>query len=263
MRTHIPGPVDRVMLDEHAYRFGLCLAPGAHVGRARYRDHWNRRRFERLGHAFVIPPGEAVQVVSECGRDTSMMCELRAESIRAWLDSDLQWPSHRLEATFDIQNGNIRRLLLRLAEEARHPGFASEMLVELVALELPIELRRTCSALGEGPAAGGLAPWRLRRIDERVREVGAAPTLTELAALCRSSVRQLTRGFRASRGCSVGEYVAEIRVEHAKRLLGSEPSIKAIAHSLGFSSSSAFAQAFRRATGETPGQFRQRTSRDG
>jgi AraC family transcriptional regulator len=72
------------------------------------------------------------------------------------------------------------------------------------------------------------------------------------------SVRQLTRAFRASRGCSIGRYVAHSQIDHAKRLLATEQTVKAVAHSLGFSSSSRFAFAFRRATGETPRAFRER-----
>ena len=261
MRTDLPDPVDRIMLDEDAYRFGLCLAPGPHIVRARYRERWGRHRFERLGHAFVLPPGEPVEIRSECGRDTSLMCELRAESIRAWLDSDVQWAPRSLEASLDIPNAHIRSLLLRLAEEAHHPGFASEALVESIAVQLAIELRRHCTAIAEEPASGGLAPWRLRRIDERLREVRAAPTLAELAGLCRLSVRHLTRSFRASRGGSIGEYVAFCQVDHARRLLAMDQSVKATAYSLGFSSPSAFANAFRRATGESPHEFRQRASR--
>jgi len=46
-------------------------------------------------------------------------------------------------------------------------------------------------------------------------------------------------------------------MQHAKRLLASDQSIVSIATDLGFASSSNFCFAFRRATGRTPGQFRQ------
>jgi len=108
-----------------------------------------------------------------------------------------------------------------------------------------------------------LAPWRLRIIDDRLAACRAAPTLTELAGLCRLSVRQLTRGFRASRGCSIGEYVARSQLDHAKQLLATEESIKSIAYSMGFTSPSNFSTAFRRATGQTPRQFRQSELRTG
>jgi AraC family transcriptional regulator len=74
-------------------------------------------------------------------------------------------------------------------------------------------------------------------------------------------VRQLTRGFRANRGRSIGDHVAQCRLDNAKRLLATNESVKSIAYSLGFASPSSFCFAFRRATGETPRQFRQRTLR--
>ena len=64
-----------------------------------------------------------------------------------------------------------------------------------------------------------------------------------------------------AQGCSIGDHVMLSQVEHAKRLLGTDQTIKVIAYSLGFSSPSSFAFAFRRATGETPREFRQRASR--
>jgi AraC family transcriptional regulator len=134
------------------------------------------------------------------------------------------------------------------------------MLVELIAAQIAIELGRYCSAVTEAPANGGLAPWRLRLIDERLVEEREIPTLADLAALCKLSVRQLTRGFRASRGCSIGDYVARRRIDTAQRLLTTEESIKAVAYAMGFASPSSFCYAFRQATGETPRQFRQRRS---
>jgi len=260
VRVHLPGPLDRILRVEDAYRFELCLTPRLHNARACYRDRWGPHRFERIGNVFVVPPGERLWVRSDCGRQASIMGWLYPEPIGAWFDGDLEWTQRRLEASLDIRNANIRSLLLRLAEELRHPGFASQVLVELIAGQMAIELRRCCTAIAEGPVTGGLSPWRLRLIDERLREVREAPMLAELAGLCRLSVRQLTRGFRASRGCSIGEHVARSQVDHAKRLLATDQPVKAIAYSLGFASPSKFAFAFRRATGETPREYRQRMS---
>jgi len=261
VRLHLPEPVDRILrMDEDAYRFDLSLTPRLHA-RACYRDRWGPHRFERIGNVFVVPPGELLEARSDCGRQASIVCWLHPEPIRAWLDGDLRWTPRRLEASLDIPNANIRSLLLRLAEELRHPGFASQVLVELIAGQMAIELGRYCTAIAEGPVTGGLTPWRLRRIDERLAEVREAPTLAELAGLCGLSVRQLTRGFRASRGSCIGDHVAQSQGDHAKRLLATDQPVKAIAHSLGFASPSAFAFAFRRATGETPREYRQRVSR--
>jgi AraC family transcriptional regulator len=82
-----------------------------------------------------------------------------------------------------------------------------------------------------------------------------------LAVLCRLSERHLARGFCAARGYSLGRYIAERQIEHAKKLLVSERNIKSIAQLLGFGSAASFCFAFRRDTGETPGQFQERERR--
>jgi AraC family transcriptional regulator len=261
VRFHFEGRVDRITREPEAYRWDMCLTPRPGNARACYRDHWSLDRFERLGNIFVLPPNEAMRVRADCVKQASIVCHLRPEAINEWFDGAVEWTDPRLAASLDVSDANIRSLLLRLAEEARNPGFASGVLVELVAAQLAIEFARYCSAINERSASGSLAAWRLRLIDERLLEVRAAPTLSELASLCRLSVRQLTRGFRASRSCSIGDYVANSRVEHAKRMLGTDLSVKAVAYSLGFASPSGFCFAFRRATGETPRQFQQRVLR--
>jgi AraC family transcriptional regulator len=258
VRFHFPEPIDNVLHNKDRYRVDLCLTPRPGNARARYPDRQGARHFERLGKVFVVPPGEAMQAVSDgCCQQASVICEFNPRSMSAALDTDLEWTDQGLQAGLDIRERNIQSLLQRLAEEARHPGFASETLVELIAAQLAIELFRYGRSINDRPPGRGLASWRLRLLEERLQDVREPPTLTELARLCRLSVRQLTRGFRASRGCSIGDYVADIRVEKARQLLAGEQSVKAIAYGLGFASPSSFCFAFRRATGETPTQFRQ------
>jgi AraC family transcriptional regulator len=258
-RFHMTTPANNLLREEDAFWLDLCLTPRPRNARACYRDHWAPHRFERLGTLFALPPGETMHARSDGGSpQTSLLCHLRAEPMRDWFDGELEWTDRRLKASLDISDPHIRGLLGRIAEEMRRPGFASKMLIELMVAQVAIELGRYWAAVKEGPAAGGLAAWRLRLIDERLREVREAPTLTELAALCNRSVRQLTRGFRASFNRSIGDHVAQCRLDNAKRLLATEQSVKEVAYEIGFASPSSFTVAFRRATGETPRQFRQR-----
>lgn len=262
VRFHLPVPTDRIMCQDDSYWLDLCLTPRPANTRASYHDRWGPHRFERLGDMFLVPPHQPVHMKSdECAAQASIVCQLHVEPVRQWLGGDIDWTDRRLEAGLDISSGTIRHLLRRMAEETRSPGFASELLVEMIAGQLAIELARYCEAVTDSPASGGLAAWRLRLIEERLRDGREPPTLTELADLCNLSVRQLTRGFRTSRGCSIGDYVVQSRIDSAKRLLGTDDSVKAIAYAIGFSSTSSFSYAFRRATGVTPRQFRQRILR--
>jgi AraC family transcriptional regulator len=260
-RFDLPEPSESTYAEKDVYWLDLCLTPRPRNTRARYRDRWSPHRFERVGPVFMAPSGEALQFRSEGGRQTSIVCQLRPEPIREWFEQELAWTDRRLQASLDISNPNVRGLLRRLAQEMRYPGLASEMMAELITGQIALELGRFCAAIDETPGTGGLASWRLRTIDERLAEVREAPTLSELASLCNISVRQLTRGFRASRGCSIGDYIGQSRIDTAKRLLARDESIKAIARSMGFASASSFSYAFRRGAGVTPRQFRTRVLR--
>jgi AraC family transcriptional regulator len=262
VRYSWPEPPDSSLPATNTFRVELCLSSRHRTARACFRDQWGPNRFERIGDVFVAPP--TLEMLARSDEDdplTSVICELAMEPILELYDGVPELTEAHLAASLDVRDATVRGLLLRMAGEARRPGLASELLVDLFARQLAIELVRLGGAITERQAHGGLAPWQLRLIDERLREPREAPTLPVLAQLCRISVRQLTRGFRASRGCSIGAYVAGSQMEHARRLLAQDESVTAIASTLGFSSSSNFCFAFRRATGLTPGDFRRRLLR--
>ncbi|MET0371885.1 MAG: AraC family transcriptional regulator [Sphingobium sp.] len=261
VRFHWDEPADGMVDEVDDYVLDLCLTPRPRDARARFCDDWPATRFEQLGGIFLVPAGHALHARSEGGDQASIICRMRSDAIARWFDGGLDWNDRRLQASLDIASPQVRGLLLRLAQEARHPGLASDTMSELIAAQLTLELARYCGDITDLPSSGGLAPWRLRLIDDRLTEESVPPTLDELATLCGLSVRQLTRGFRASRGLSIGTHIEQVRIGQARRLLGGPGGIKGIAHQLGFASPSGFAYAFRRATGETPREFRQRLSR--
>lgn len=262
VRFELDRPTNRVFRRDNHYWLDMCLTPRPDKVRGCYSERWGPHRFERLGEIFLVPPYEALHLRSDAGGDqVSVVCEIEAAAVNRWLEHDIEWTDRRLAAGLDIAHSYMRSCLFRLAEEARHRGAGSAVLGEMITGQLAIEVARYCQAIGEGPVSGGLASWRLRLIDERLQQGSEAPSLDALAQLCSLSVRQLTRGFRASRGCSIGDHIAHTRIETAKRLLGTSDSIKAIAFTLGFASPSSFSYVFRRATGSSPRQFRQRQLR--
>lgn len=254
------GAVEMLVESHDSFRVDMCITPRPEGSRACYSNRWNENRFEPLGKIFLIPPGEKLMVCSDGSTmHTSVVCHLKPEIVRAGLEVDLEWNDRLLEAGLDIKHKYIHSLLVRLAGETTHQGFASNTFVEHLSAQLAIELARYFVRIEKVKAhSGGLSPWRLRLIDERLIEIKESPSLLDLANLCKISVRQLTRGFKVSRGCSLGEYIATCGIDHAKRMLIADEDIKVIAHTLGFSSSASFGSAFRRATGSTPRAFKQR-----
>lgn len=261
VQFHIPEPTRSELSNDAAYQINMCLTPRPIDAKAGYRRRWGPHRFDRLGDIFLIPPGEGLYIKGGSVRQSSLVCYLDPHTIHDIVGQPLTWTDQNLETTLDITSARIRALLFRLAEEVRHPGLAWQRMVEFFSGELAIEIGRYCLAADERPSSGGLAGWRLRLIDERLGESPVAPKLAELAELCNISVRQLTRGFRASRGCSIGDYIEQRRMEVAKRMLMEGERVKTIAFTMGFASPSSFTFAFRRAVGISPSQFRQRQGR--
>lgn len=263
VRLNHGGPSRNTFRRDDVFWMDVCVTPRRPNEHARYVDRWGPHRTAALGSVILLPPGETLELTSAGGRRTSLICQLRADVVRRCLPADFEFTDRRLEACLDISSTTIRTLLHRLAQEIHHPGLMSDELAEAVAVQLAIELARYLTDIREAIETGGLASWRLRAIDRRLAKEGPPPDLAELGALCNLSPRQLTRAFRASRGCSIGAYMAQSRIEAAKRRLSTDESLKSIAASMGFSSHSTFTYAFRRATGVTPGQFRTRVLRGG
>lgn len=262
VRFELDRPTDRVFRRVDHYWLDLCLTPRPENLRAGYAERWGPHRFERLGEIFLVPPREALHIRCDAGpMQLSLVCEIPATAIDRWIAGGIEWTDRRLAGSLDITHPHMRSCLFRLASEARNPGVGSAVLAETIAGQLAIEVARYCEAIAERPVSGGIASWRLRRIDERLARLGPLPSLGELAELCALSVRQLTRGFRASRGCSLGQHIAQSRIDLAKRMLGANEPVGTISYALGYASSSSFAYAFRRSTGLTPRQFQQRQLR--
>lgn len=253
-------PID-IVGTANAHHVQLCLTPPSKNARGCFIDHWKPHRFERIGNVFLLPANEAVHAKSDGRHQQALVCSFMPDAVAAWFDEELQWTDARLQASLDIASPSVRNLLFRLGEEVRTPGFASPAMVESIATQIAIELARYCIGIEEHRASGGLSPWKLRLIDERLAEAGPPPSLSELATLCGLSVRHLTRAFRNSRCRSIGSYITECSINQAKRLLSSGACIKSVAYSMGFNSPSNFSSAFRRATGETPREYRQRALR--
>jgi len=258
VRDHWPESFSAVMQLADAHFIDLCLTPRPSGASGRFADHWARHRYEQFGKVFMIPAGLAITTRSSAGQQRSLRVWFDPQGVSEWLEDEQDWSDLRLSATLDIRSPRVRNIVARLASELQSPGLAGEMMADLLTRELAIECARFFREMPER-LHGGLAPWRLRLIDERNAEEGAAPTLDELAKLVGLSVRQLTRAFRVSRGCSIGSHIEQQRIAVACSHLEMGGSIKQVASRLGFASPSGFAQAFRSARGETPRSYRART----
>ncbi len=250
-------PVDILGHPKH-HHLEMSLLPRPELAQACFVDHWSPQRFEPFGDLFLLPARQRIRAQSNCRHQNSIVFTIEQEAVAPWFDQSLRWTDSRLQSALDIASGKIRSLLFQIGEELRSPRFASSNMVELLSGQVVIELSRYLLSVDDEKSRGGLSDVRLRLIDERLAERDIPPSLAELAQLCNLSVRQLTRAFRVSRGRSIGKYIAEYRLDRAKRLLASGMSVKSVAYTVGFSAPSNFTAAFLRETGETPRDYRLR-----
>lgn len=122
----------------------------------------------------------------------------------------------------------------------------------LLAAVLRVELQKVPDAAARNSVRD--------RIAEVTAAVGAAPAQSEEKALAQTlgmSYSYFSRSFKAVMGMGFNEYVGFVRINEAKRLLCTQGTdIAALAERLGYSSASHFINAFRKATGISPGQYK-------
>ena len=106
----------------------------------------------------------------------------------------------------------------------------------------------------ECPVRGGLAAWKQRAVASYIEEhLNEQISLATLAQLVRLSPYHFCRSFKQSFGMSPHRFHTRRRIEQAKSLLATRTvSVTGVGMAIGFSETSAFTTAFRKATGLTP-----------
>jgi AraC-like DNA-binding protein len=100
---------------------------------------------------------------------------------------------------------------------------------------------------------------RARRFAELVtRAPGDDASVAKLARRAGASVRTLERCFVTETGLPVGEWRRRVRLFHALRLLEAGEPVTAVALDVGYASTSAFSQAFKKMFGYSPRAQRSR-----
>jgi AraC family transcriptional regulator len=86
-----------------------------------------------------------------------------------------------------------------------------------------------------------------------------AVSLAQVAAEVDHHPSHVARTFSHFHGCTVGEFVRRLRLDHARELLaGSERTLTDVALETGFSDQSHFTRSFKERFGRTPGAYRAR-----
>lgn len=226
---------------EHAQAYLCLVAAGAYRQEASGRDS-----DFRPGMLLVHPAGH---------RHANRFAPQGARCVSIFL------PPHLLESTGprrllaehrQMRLPGTTRLLARLDGELAANDDAADLALQSVVLEL---LAQACRHDGRARH-----PVWLSRVLQRLHDDPCTPpTLAELALLANVHPAHLARQFRKVQGASVGEYLRNLRVGLARDAL-EDPccTIARAAATAGFADQSHFARVFKRMTGDTPRQFRQK-----
>jgi AraC family transcriptional regulator len=213
-----------------------------------------------FGNITFVPGGVPIVGWGPGGIQHTLSCSLEFGAFAELEALEQGLSEEQLLACGNIRAPHLEEMMRRLAGELRSPGFARETMIDLLVRGAVIDVAR--HVRHKEPAAprhsGGLSPAMLRRVTDYIADtLDQSPTIAELAAVCGVSAGHLMRSFRQATGETIHAHVQRVRVERAQTLLA-EPglSIKEIAHSLGFASSSSFSVAFRRLCGTSPSALR-------
>lgn len=210
-----------------------------------------------LGGMMIVPAGVEIDATGPGGDRRLASCTMMSGILPDGFD---RCDQADLAACGDIRDPNVRAAMQRMAAEAIQPGFGADILIDALSSGVKIDLARYfLRTRPQQPVhVGVLAPWQIRRLEEYVHSAHAGGMrIADLARVVDISPGHLARTFKKTTGRTVHQFVEEARIARAAALLAdTRLPLKQIAAQLGFGTPSSFSQAFRRATGATPGQFR-------
>ncbi|WJH32808.1 helix-turn-helix domain-containing protein [Paenibacillus sp. CC-CFT747] len=169
----------------------------------------------------------------------------------------------------------IVQLLMKAAVVAGEIGVAHEELVPAESMSETLEQYESLEQIREFAArilSGYIEGIRLKRnsreksesVDKIIKYIQSHYrhsdlSLNYLSDHFRVSVSHLSKMFKEYTGSNFIDYLMEIRIEKAKELLaGSQEKIRDIAEAVGYTNVNSFTRIFKKITGLTPSEFRER-----
>lgn len=258
-----PCPVEHeVTAEDDVFAFNLALSPRPPRAKIARLGLSSGSEPESIGRVLLISPGCTFRLSVPTGQVRSLYCGIDRRRLEQIIDGPADFDEDRWRAQFKSSAMAIELLLNRIYEELREDRFAAELAIESYLNALCVELARCFKpAVNERAVSykGGLAPWLMRLLRDRIHAEAPAPQLSELADLSGMTVRQLGRAFKVDTGRTLGKYIDEVIVERAiRQLTETDSSISVIAAALGFATSASFTYSFRRSTGVLPSELRRR-----
>jgi AraC family transcriptional regulator len=158
-----------------------------------------------------------------------------------------------LKEAADFMGGPLVHLVTKLYRECYQPDNVSDLAIEGLALEMIAEMsRRQTIEPGQN-----MPRWVFDAKELLHAHFAEKLNPEAIAKLLDVHPVHLARTFRRTHGCTMGEYIRQLRIEiGAHHLSTSDLSIADISTLVGFVDQSHFSRNFKRLTGFTPAQYR-------
>jgi AraC family transcriptional regulator len=219
----------------------------------------------RAGEVAIIPAGSSWSCRAQGAHlRNALLLYLRPLFVRsAAANFNFSYKEIALTPQLGFRNQHILHVALSLLHELHETNVVGQLYADSLAIGLAMQVVRRYSSLKDVRLGrGGMSPHKLRKavalIDHHlaVEEEGRV-SLRVVAREVGISYSHFSRAFKQSIGMSPTNYIAERRIERAKKLMQeTDLPIAEIALRSGFSSQSHFTTSFRRFAKVTPKSFR-------
>lgn len=232
LSLYLEGGVDAYRLDQRNRTGGpgkTCLLPAGHA------SDWSIDQPLRLIHLYFTEQHLDYLRLTAFDREPRLfqLCDLTYEC--------------------DPRLVNSLHLFHQLMSAA---GVADKLCLQERQQQLLIYLLQRYSQRKSSPIKGGLAPYKLKQVEEFVLAyLDQDISLSDLAEVACNSTYHFARMFRQSTGLSPYQYVRQRRLHRASEQLRAGESLIAVMHQSGYANHSRFARAFSQQFGVTPGVY--------
>jgi len=216
------------------------------------------RKLSRVGRVLFTPHDREEFGRGACGTLRVVSCSFDRDYCERIVGPLANLSKTQLLGCLDVQSPLLPAMLSRLMTEAIRPGFVSAAVAESLGQAMLVEWSHAVLSQETKHERGRLLPWHFRIVDDYLAALSCeAPSVAAIARACGFSERYFAKLFRTQTNQTIGQYLKAAQISKAQSyLLQSELPLKEVAHRLGFSTPGNFSDAFRAATGVTPGRYR-------
>jgi AraC family transcriptional regulator len=230
----------------------------------KYPTHWHdgRSLHAKQPGALTFLPAGFISQMRALTPFTFLVCAFDPLLLRT-VESELDHsPSGDLPPQVNFQDVSLRHLVMLLHTETTEDGRWERLYREHLMQAIALRVLSLKGAVTAATSAMSPLPYRaLRRVLERMNELGDDLSIKDLAKESGYSRNHFSRMFQAATGRTPHSYLTHLRLERAQELIRNHRgSLSDIASACGFSSHSHMALAFRKILGVTPSEYQRHVS---